>query len=103
MGDRVAAMPGQQFDDQTPMPWTGELYAESHDNRTLYRLYFIEGRKTWTSVTDEIVGSGVGSKPVDETTGWRSDDQTREIHDAMVSGVTRCSNIGKHWRRWNTA
>ncbi|WP_156959304.1 hypothetical protein [Nocardia sp. BMG51109] len=84
------------------MPWTGELYAESHDGRIQYRLYFIERRPGWHQVTDEIIGSGIGGKPVDETADWNSGVQTREIHDAMVSGVARCENTRKRWRRWKS-
>lgn len=103
VGSQVQKLPDHGFSAQRPMPWTGELYAESADCRTLFRLYFLERRETWKSSTNEIVASGVGEKPVDEDTDWTSDDQTRDIHEAMKSGITRCENLKHVWRPWNTA
>ncbi|MFR9767074.1 hypothetical protein [Nocardia sp. SC052] len=104
VGERVKDLKGSKFEDgRWPMPWTGELYAESSDNRTLYRLYFIEMRPEWGPPTEKIIGSGIGSKPVSETTDWTSLDQTWDIHDAMYSGVTTCENVRARWRRWETS
>ncbi|WP_345000452.1 hypothetical protein [Tsukamurella soli] len=102
VGDRVLELDDNGFTDDRPMPWAGELYAESHDCRTLYRLYFVERRAEWAGETDEIVASGLGSKPVAEDASWTSDDQTRTIRDAMHSGIERCVNVRRVWRRWNT-
>ncbi|RBO92478.1 hypothetical protein DFR74_103121 [Nocardia puris] len=97
-------LPDCRFDAaDLPLPWTGELYAESHDRRTMYRLYFIEARPTWMAVTDEVVASGIGAKPAWDDPDWSSEVQTRQIHDAMLSGVTRCGNVRKRWRRWDSA
>lgn len=104
VGDRVRDLPDFAFDDQVrPMPWVGELYAESVDGRTLYRLYFIESRPGWVATTDEIYASAIGEKPVGADGGWTSDDQTADIHSAMISGTQRCDNCRKVWRRWNAA
>lgn len=103
VGDRVPGLPGSKFaPDRQDMPWTGELYAESSDGRTHYRLYFIERRHSWRPPTEAIVASGIGSKPSNETAGWKPEDQTRDIHDAMVSGVAFCGNTGYKWRRWDS-
>lgn len=103
VGERVAELQDSKFaPDRQDMPWAGELYAESSDGETHYRLYFIERRPNWRPPTEAIVGAGIGSKPTDETTGWKSEDQTREIHDAMVSGVAFCNNTGYKWRRWDS-
>ncbi|MGZ9829020.1 hypothetical protein ACXYTP_19105 [Tsukamurella ocularis] len=103
VGSQVPNLKGFAFSETLPMPWAGELKTISSDGRTLYRLYFIEGRPDWPPPTDLIIGAGVGQKPVDENTAWCSDDQTEDMHSAMVSGVTYCTNTGRRWRRWNTA
>lgn len=83
VGDRVNELTDVKFDSSRPLPWAGELYAESDDGRTMYRLYFIERRADWHQPTDRIIGCGIGSKPVDESTAWSNADQTRDIHVAM--------------------
>ncbi|MCA4997141.1 hypothetical protein HWD35_20680 [Tsukamurella tyrosinosolvens] len=103
MGGRVPDLPGYDFNELRPMPWTGEVYAESSDGERLYRMYFIERRAGWRAPTDMIVGCGTGQKPVREDTTWCSDDQTEDMHSAMKSGVTYCTNVTAKWRRWNTA
>ncbi|MVU75998.1 hypothetical protein GPX89_01920 [Nocardia sp. ET3-3] len=103
VGERVEQLPDLKFDAERPMPWAGELYAMSEDERTMYRLYFIEQRPGWDKPTDLIIGSGIGVKPVSESSDWASADQTKDIHDAMDSGVTRCENVRARWRRWNSA
>lgn len=103
VGDRVKDLPDVKFDDRRPMHWAGELYSMSDDERTMYRLYFIEQRPKWNAPTERIVGSGIGVKPVDEAADWTSANQTQDIHDAMDSGVTTCENTRTRWRRWNSA
>jgi hypothetical protein len=102
VGARVADLADHGFSDVNPMPWAGELYADSSDGRTLYRLYFIEERAQWASLTETIVGAGVGSKPVAEDTGWSSAAQTADIHRAMQAGTLSCRNVQRVWRRWNS-
>jgi hypothetical protein len=102
VGNQVLARADNGFTIDRPMPWTGELYAESEDRRTLFRLYFAERRPVWDPPTTYIVGCGVGTKPVAEDTGWTPDEQTDSILNAMNSAITFCANIGDVWRRWNT-
>lgn len=85
------------------MPWTGELYAESEDGQTLFRLYFAERRSSWAPPTTDIVGCGVGTKPVAENTDWTPDQQTDSIWNAMNSAIDFCINTRFVWRKWNTA
>lgn len=103
VGDQVLRREDHGFNKERPMPWTGELYAASEDERTLFRLYFAERRSTWTGPTTDIIGCGIGIKPVAEDTAWTSADQTSDIKDAMDSAVTYCVNTQRVWRRWNTA
>lgn len=103
VGKQVQTLPDVKFNEQRPMPWAGELYVMSEDERTMYRLYFIEQRPAWKGTTTQIVGSGIGAKPVSESVGWVSANQTRDIHDAMDSGVTTCENVKTRWRRWDSA
>ncbi|QYC54601.1 hypothetical protein PP488_gp43 [Gordonia phage Agueybana] len=102
VGRLVLDLPDHNFTKERPMPWAGELYAESSDGQTLYRLYFIERRATPEGVTIEIVGSGVGQKPANDD-GYDPTSQTAEIKDAMHSGIERCLNTKTTWRRWNAA
>lgn len=103
VGDHVNSLADSKFKDGSlELPWAGELYAEGSDSKMLYRLYFVERRPTWSPPSDMVVGSGVGRKPIDNSSGWTPVDQTREIHDAMYSGVTFCRNTSSLWRRWNT-
>lgn len=102
VGGQVRHLPDHGFSTQNPMPWVGELYAESTDCQSLYRLYFIERRPEWEPPTTDIVGSKVGWKPVSEGTDWTSEDQTRDILAAMRSGSTFCRNTQHVWRRWDT-
>ncbi|WP_204806308.1 hypothetical protein [Mycobacterium riyadhense] len=103
VGDQVLARDNHGFTNKRPMPWTGELYAESDDGRTLFRLYFAERRPVWGPPTTDIIGCGVGTKPVAEDTGWTSDQQTDSILNAMNSAITFCVNTKHVWRKWNTA
>ncbi|SIC73997.1 Uncharacterised protein [Mycobacteroides abscessus subsp. abscessus] len=82
------------------MPWTGELYAESHDQRSLYRIYFIEARPRWTATTDTVLGCGGSSKPVIAQDSDHS-KQTVAIRDAMHSGINWCINRPSKWRKWD--
>ncbi|RPA65745.1 hypothetical protein EF294_03125 [Gordonia oryzae] len=102
VGERVMDLPDHNFTPERPMPWAGELYAESSDQLTLYRLYFIERRATPEGATIEIVGSGLGAKPANDAT-YDPNQQTVEIKDAMHSGIDRCLNMRTTWRRWNAA
>ncbi|WP_024444931.1 hypothetical protein [Mycolicibacterium iranicum] len=103
VGERVAESGDHEFTSERPMPWTGELYAASADERTLFRLYFAERRSEWAAPTTDIVGCGIGSKPVSEDTDWTSNDQTADIREAMESAVTYCTNTQRVWRKWNAA
>lgn len=99
VGDHVEReIPDHGFNPKTrPKPWAGELYAESHDLTKLYRTYFIESRVNWTAETDRVVGSGAGWKSANGEVDHLQ--QTREICDAMNSGVTWCTNRSVKWRR----
>lgn len=99
VGDRVA---DGEFSDTRPKPWTGELYATSSDERTLYRLYFMEGRPDWYEQTTVIVACRIGKKPVAEGGSWTSADQTDDIRGAMNSGIEHCLSRRECWRRWNS-
>ncbi len=68
-----------------------------------FRLYFAERRSEWGGPTTDIIGCGVGTKPVAEDTGWTGEDQTLDIMNAMDSAVTFCANTQRRWRKWNTA
>ena len=100
VGDRVS---DDEFSDDRPKPWTGELCAQSSDGRMLFRLYFIERRPKWDAPTELIVGCGIGTKPVAEDGSWTSADQTADILKAMNSGIEYCLNTKHVWRRWNSA
>ncbi|OHU23444.1 hypothetical protein BKG77_07215 [Mycobacteroides chelonae] len=102
VGQYVASLPNHGFDDAAkPMPWAGELYAESHDCREQYRLYFIESRLKWHAATDDVVVSGGGSKSVNDDGAHLT--QTKQIKNAMHAGVTWCTHRRTKWRRWNDA
>lgn len=104
VGTRVPTdIPDHGFGDARPLPWTGELYAESTDCATLHRLYFIEGRPSWAAATDRVIASGLGSKPSGHPADWNPFMQTRQIYYAMESGVTSCENRHSAWRRWDDA
>lgn len=82
------------------MPWTGELCAESHDQQTLYRIYFVEARPTWIASTETVVGCGGGSKPAIPQSGDHQ-AQTKDICAAMHAGVNWCINRSSKWRKWD--
>lgn len=102
VGDRVPTLDNHGFNDLRPLPWMGELYAESEDGRTLYRLYFIERRPGWAQPTDLIVGSGTSTKPVASGGAWCPADQTNDMRLAMNAGIAYCENLRAKWRRWNS-